>query len=704
VSFVRRMGMSAGLLLLAGYAVPLFFPPQVAWPILPGAEDELLQRLFPGIPRWWIVGRLAGLVVGAALVAGSVRFPLPLRLDAEGGVPPGDDSTGSPASRALAIVALGLAVGHVLSGPYARGFGRPGQTAYLLFLGVPALVLAMTERDRMRRALRALLEWLPRLLVMPAAWLAWTIPVSWRSPRAATIVDGWMAIERLEQVVGGSQGLMDSAIPGFPNAHMLFEGAPFYGPDDAARLFGSVQGAHFFWTAVCAVAVGVLVRQLIGPAAAVIGQAVFLFSPLMMSTPYSPQPIYLMPLCSVAVLLLLLALHRHRSVTALAALGAVAGFSGQIAQHALATAFACLLAAYSIRQWPRRPWIAIAVALLVCAAAVLPWLPSIETFRTMASEYTGGHGQYVGMEQVLFGQVSPLHAREALRAGTPTWLDVPLGALLSPFAIVRTPLRLWGDALFDPVGEILIAVGLACCLRSSYRNGTALLVLGALVAGMALAFSSAGDRVSHTRLLAAIVPLVVLAALGFEALRRSGGRGLSGKPFALAVVGSVAIGGVLLFDRVTPRILPSSFLAIALEALGDDDSERATVLMAPVEFLHTRRIATQLPARPVRVVDFQRFSPERAATDVASPIYLWSPALEAYSGYRAKFCDQWPKTQLFELEDPSTLTRAFAATPSGATWTPRLRARRWTQQACDQAGASPQPERRPSPSPRGSLS
>jgi hypothetical protein len=273
------MRVPAGFLLLSVYAVPLFFPPHVPWPVLPAVDDGLLQRIFPEIPRWWIIGRLSCLIVGAALVAMSVRFPLPLRLRTPVPGSASADEAATRTLRALPVVALALAFGHAVSGLYASQFSRTGETLYLLFLCVPAIVLACTEVELMRTTLRVLRARVPTLLAMPAVWLAWSIPVAWRSPRAASIVDGWMAIERLEQVARGSQRLVDSAIPGFPNAHMLFEGAALYGPADAARLFGYVQVAHFFWTAVCAVAVGFLLWQLIGRAAAVIAQAVFLFSP-----------------------------------------------------------------------------------------------------------------------------------------------------------------------------------------------------------------------------------------------------------------------------------------------------------------------------------------------------------------------------------------------------------------------------------------
>jgi hypothetical protein len=300
----------------------------------------------------------------------------------------------------------------------------------------------------------------------------------------------------------------------------------------------------------------------------------------------------------------------------------------------------------------------------------------------MRSEYTGAQGQYLGVEMILFGRRSFWYTEQALTAGRASGIDVPLGALLTPFAIVRTPLRLWGDTLFDPFGGALIAVGLAAAvLRRPTR--TALLVLGLVAAGGALALASAGDRVSHTRMIAAVVPLVLFAAAGFEVLRRS----LPGRSAGAATVGTalaVMLAGVVLFDRVGPRILPASAVEVALETRAASAAEPDAVLLhhAP-PWMHDERIATQLPARPLPAVAYPTFAAgDLWAETMPDRVYFWSPALDQVSNVTNTVCDRWPDVALYAVRDGTGSVAVFAAAPAATGWEPGLPARRWTTVRC----------------------
>src|SRR5262245_57509355 len=63
-----RFWMAIAVVLFAAYAVPIFVPPAAA-PAVPMAPDaSLAERLFPGVPGWWVLARLLCLVAGAALI------------------------------------------------------------------------------------------------------------------------------------------------------------------------------------------------------------------------------------------------------------------------------------------------------------------------------------------------------------------------------------------------------------------------------------------------------------------------------------------------------------------------------------------------------------------------------------------------------------------------------------------------------------
>jgi hypothetical protein len=318
------------------------------------------------------------------------------------------------------------------------------------------------------------------------------------------------------------------------------------------------------------------------------------------------------------------------------------------------------------------------------AAAVIPDLPDPDTMAQTIDAFARGQGQLLGITRVLLGQDSPLLAEASLSAGRAGVIDVPLGALLAPFAIARTPIRLLGDTLLDPAGTILLALGLALCLRHGWRHRIALVPPLLWLAGGATAVVASGDAVSHARLVPALPILAWLSAIGFEALRRAFAPAGRGAPFAVVAVAASMLGGIVIFDRVNPTIVASSWVTIALEAVPRPGPDADVVLVDyDTTFLHTAKMATQVPARPVAFLAAWPF--EIGVLNAPAPptrVHLWSPAVEAGAKVSERLCARWPSTTIYVMQDRAGLSQAWAAAPPGRDWRPALDEHRWVSRAC----------------------
>jgi hypothetical protein len=664
---------------MLGYAVPLFVPPPAVRPAPLGRDADLLERLFPDVPPWWMVGRLVCLLGGAGLTVLAMRRTLPLRLDET--MEPQAPNALAERVGAAQWVALLLALGLAVSALFVAGSSRFTQAVFFVCLATPAGVLGAVEAQGAWRVLRRSGPRLAILIVMPTLWLAWGIPAAWRSPRAATLVDMWVMMERLGATAFGDSTLLaETGIPGLTNTYLLLDGLVLGALGRPPLSFAQVQALHFFWTAVCALAIGVVVWRMVELRAAVVAQAVFLFSPLTMSFPYHPGPLYIMPLCVAGLLLLVLAVRDFRSTAALAAFGALAGFSVRIPQLAAVTVLLCAFMVVSVKRLPRIPWIAVGAAVLSGVAALAPSFPRVDTLMAMARETTFGQAQMAGILMILFGQ-RPVR-RYVMAAGRPGLFDIPLGALLAPFGIARTPLRLLGDTLLDPMGTMLMASGLVVCAFQPTNRGV-LLLLGLLASGMVTALASSGDVVSHTRLAPALLPMAVFSGLGFEALRR----GLMPRwwPGAVAALTAAIIAGagIALFDAVNPTILPASWQAVGLEALGAcEPNADAIFLHYGLPWLQVEPIAALLPGRRLSTLTYEEFERTLSTAPTATMrTYIWNPGLEADSGLSCLICARWPGAEFFTLDDVAGVSHAFAAAPPG-TWRPRLPPQRWRSSPC----------------------
>lgn len=673
-----------GVVLLLAYALPLLAPPPPRMPAAALSGADLWERIFPGVPASWVILRLYLVLLGALLLVTALGRGLALSLDTER---PSPHLEAAMWSRILAGFATAVVLYYA---PGVPGFDRHGEALWFYSIGLPALLLASGEGVGWYRQLRPHLRSIGGLMVLPGLWLAFSIASAWRSPRAASIVDMWIMIDRLRDVVtGAKKALSDSATPGHSNAYMMLEGLPWMGEHASSVTYVGLQAAHLGWGIACGIAIGLVAWRLLDRRAAPVAQAVFLFSPYVLAAAYSPGPTLIAPLCIVLLLGLWLAARDHGSLAAIAAFAAVAGLSGTEPTAALIGLLMCAVLGWTLLRARPLPWFGLVLAPLLALAATLPALPNLETLSLMADKYTFGRRQLAGIQSILFGQESPLRVMEYMSSAAPSPYDLPIGALLAPVAIARTPLRLWGDCLLDPIGAALAATGILLCLVNLGRNPAARILVAILLLSLLQASTAAGDAVSHGRLAAALVPLALLAAAAFSGLQRFVGR--SGAATALVVM-LVAGGGSMVFTVINPRILAASWMTISLQAIGAAPRDADPVIIGHsgtrnINWLFIERIAALLPspAIPVYSVDSLRAASTSPPENLERPprVYFWSPALEATEGPDRILCTHHPGAALFRITDEAHLYTATAAVPRGAAWQPRVARERWSVYFCD---------------------
>ena len=678
---------------MLAYALPLLSPPSAAESAASGAG--VAGRLFPGVPAWWVVGRISCLFAGAALLAWTAPQP---RARAIRGAP---SDLRREVSLTAVVLAFGVALAHSVCSLWVAHLPMPAQTLYFVLLGVPAAILAFAERlARSAPTFPAGSSGRSTFALSPTAWSVAVLVVAWavarmvdslHSPRAADVVDMWRTFGYLARFAtqGGNflNDTIDPEIPGVTATPLFFQGLPLLRLMGQAPSFAWVQIFHVLWLAMCGAGVGLLSARLFGGISAVVAAAVFLCSPFVLMVPLSPTPAFIGPLFSVALGLLVVSVHRG-SVAAVAALGAAAGVAITYPALVPIALLAIVLSAIVLHRRPRVPWLVVAAAALTFAAAAIPGLPDADAARAMWSRYAALEGQMAALQEVLFAQVPAVRgSTEAWSAAGSRVLDVPLATLLAPFAVARTPIRLWGDALFDPLGTVLAASGVALCLRFVRRDPIRASLLAALAAALAPGLISSYDKPSLLRVFAAPVPVALLAALGFRSLcdrLRPRARVVA----AVATVIAVIAGGTALFDGVNPRILRSSPLGVALRAIDREDLDRAVVLGARDEnppWLYFDTIAAQVPARPIRVLSAQETEElldEGVRLRAHQDLLLWTPAVEEAAGMSDLVCRRWSTAALYTLTDRTGLTKLRVARPSGHGWVPRIGPTQWRVEGC----------------------
>jgi len=648
-------------------------------PLLPPAPDAaLLERLFPGVPGWWVISRLLCLLLAgvvAAPLAGAAVFVEPRRRPAPRlwqVLPP------------YPIAALIVAALHLVSSLWAAEFSRPLQLLYIAAFAIPAFLLSAGETPSQGaevepiRSPRAAL-WVVAVLLL---WVAWRVPMTWRSLRGIDFIDVAHPYSRLVDAVSNSLNLIsDTARQS--SIHLVFQGGGLLGADVLLN-WGWLQLISMFWIVASAVGVGYLAARMVSREAAPVATAAFLFSPFVLSIPLSIVPLFLGPIFTAPLLLLALVVDRERRPSAIAALGALAGLGALIPPVTPVALAVSIWAAWSmLMKSPRAPLIPLAIAVLSGLAAVLPALPSMMNLQNMASEFSAGRTQWSGLEAELFGQIVG-GTEFAIHAGHPGTFDMQLGALLSAFALPRTAIRLWGDALFDPLGAGLAAVGLIACLRRLRRDRGAALLWVLFVIALLTAAPSGYDRPSFARLVTAPVIVALWSAAGFEVVRRALGGRRAGALGAAVMTIAIAAGGGILFDQVNSRILARSAIGLSLSALEQTPRAEAVILAPqPWDSQWSATFAELVPVEAQKVLSYSgRETLEELDGAVTPSVLLWAPGMEEKEEVSRAVCEHWPAGALYTLHDEAHLSRAFAASPRGPGWQPALPASQWVVADC----------------------
>jgi len=677
-----RALVPATLLLVFCIVAPLV-PPPPAWSDPPDPSGTFWDRMFPGVPSLWVVARLGCLFAGSALLCLHRS-----RLSYVEPTPAPSVATTRPVSAQNLALATASVV--AIAAFWAADFPRWLETLYFVGLLAPALVLGLAEVQGVASRCLAAVRRARHLLVLPGLWVVAALVTGWRSPRVASVVDMWFLMQRLaDAAFGGAKVLSASAIPGLTNAYMMLEGVSLLGPRGLPLSFPFIQLVHVFWTAVAAVGVGQLVNRFLGREAALVAQATLLFSPFVLSFPLNPGNVYIMPLGTVVLALLLIAYRDRSSASAFLAFVAVAGFTGRIPQLTFVTAILGVGMLAVVSRSPELGWRIWGAASLAAVAAIVPGFPDLSTIQASTREFTLGTAQMHAILLGLFGQRSAVFIDGALMAGQPQPFDVPLAAILSPFVIARSPMRLLGDSLFDPIGTVLLALGIgASLIAPSYRRlGGFLLLL--LATSMVIALTSSGDIVSHTRLAPALVPVSALAGIGFLVVADLLQGRIAPRRLAVATIASIIAAGMFQFHVVGPRILPASWMTIAMQAWSGRATPRPVWLdYGWFDCLHVERVGSLLPSPPYSTREYCGFERSIRTID-PSEVYFWSPALESDARVSCTICERWPEAALYAMQDGAGQFQAFAAVPPGVSWEPGVRPTRWEVAPCGPATRTP---------------
>jgi len=315
----------------------------------------------------------------------------------------------APPLRALRLAA-GVALALCAWGTRASHMTRPEQMAFIAALVLPTALVAVPGLASAARWSRP--RGLGAALAIVALWAVAWLPIAWRSPWIASLVDGSAVLEMLARTRDPAYNLLvDTVRPGQSSLFLVFQGGGLLGWLDVVPTIPFVQGVHAAWLAVAAVLVATAAAQ---PGGGVDG----------------------------------------------------AGRRGHPARRAARHGRDHVHGAASDRAHPavrararrrRHPSTAFAGGAGVRRAG------------------DGAHGDAPQPDAARLGQLDPDLVRFQLNSAVSGRLDGLLGSLLVPFAAPRTGLRLWGDCLFDPLGAALAAVGIAYCLRERTVAAWALL-------------------------------------------------------------------------------------------------------------------------------------------------------------------------------------------------------------------------------------
>ncbi|MBY0276704.1 hypothetical protein K2Z84_15290, partial [Candidatus Binatia bacterium] len=566
--------------------------------------------------------------------------------------------------------------------PFAGALGPAAQLAYLVALALPALLLALPSAVLTATPATSA-SWREHAapLVVVVAWLALCAARDVGSARTMDVVDGWRAIVAVHAHVarGGNvlTDLLDQDLPGLGALAMAFLGVPLFQATGTPATIPAMQLVQLAWIALTGLGIAALARTLVDPRVAAIAVAAFLFAPYVRFAGMLPGPFVVGPLYVVAIALCVVAVWRRRSEAALAALGALAGAALTMPGVIPAAGSLTLVALWRVRREWRETWIGLAAFGATFLAVVIPAASNVIRPERMGQHF-GSHGIAALLDGALLGQL-PVGTYAAARASqVQRPLEIVLGALLEPFANPRLSIRLWTDAIFDPLTALLFGLGVIACVRAARREGGARLVLVLLLATLAPAFVSPVDIVDIVHAAAIPVPVALFAAAGFRHLVGALPDGRRVPALAELAATACAVGGMLLFDVAGPRVLGSSATRLAVQAVDPADAGRAVVLDHPTRYGIDARWAFVGPIAALggtRPLGYLRWDGAPPVSDLAADgrtLLFWSPGLEADLGVSATVCRAWPDATLLTFSDAAGRSSVLAARVAGPAWQPRL--------------------------------
>lgn len=680
-----RNGMPNGFfrwaaLLAASAYVGLSLVIPSAAPVVPPALDaSLVERLFPGVPAIWVVGRITAIVV--AIIGGA----LAARGQWTTGVFPPVPSPRPLPAPAYVHVGLAWTLGLVLCSFGMRWLPRPYHLAYLAALPVPVLLLYLGQRGK-RAAVAAIPAarrppWLMVFAVV-ATWLAIRLPGVEHAPAIATALDAHVPFRGLQATLLPDYPLLTGTqIPGFTALLSILQGPLLCGISAGELTPWVMQRGQIFWAVVTALGLAVVTAQSWGRYVAPVAAAVFLFSPAVAMTTLFLGALFLGPLVAMSLTWLWLRLQRQGEMWAVAAFGSVAGAC--LTHPSLAPIGLTSLGFLLGRAWlqPQRRSIEIRFGLLCFLAVALPGLPGPSAVQVLVTSSSHSAQMWAGIDAVALGQVPQLLMDSLGRAGRPERFDVALGMVLSPWLTPRTMIRFWGDSWFEPVGAALCALGIGACLGNVHRSGAARALLTFFVLTLVPGLVSSYDRPSLTRALALPCTIALLASVG-AAWGMMGMRPRMQKWLAGSLAALAWLGGFYLFDVVRPRILGASPLALAIEATDAESTCRAAIFLTlPEDPFSEKTFAENVPRCRLRTVEIQRLEAHLAPPHRQSRVYF-SPGFEDHDAVAARICRLRPQARIFAIRDAAGLGSTFVAALSADDWVPPLDASRWRRFAC----------------------
>jgi len=514
-------------------------------------------------------------------------------------------------------------------------------------------------------------------------WALAVVPVAWRSTWIANAVDTLGPFTVLERSIAQPElnlliGDVHSRVSGI---FLVGQGVGLNAVFGEMPLMQVVQLCNLLWIGIGGTIVAIFGARVFGIGTAPVLAAALLFAPYTVASTLFLAPmslgIFLAPL-------LLLLLHRalaQRSSAALVGMGGLAGLQIMNPTLTLLVGLMFGIALIATRLRPAVPLPASLAALIAFVAAALPGGPRAFQVGELASSYARGQSSWAMVEALYFGQVDPDRVKFAEDVEPSAKLVAPLGSMLAPFAVPRTAMRIWGDTLFEPFSGILVAVGIAVCLRS--RSLPSLCMLALLGAASLPSFASSYDRASLTRSAGLVAPVILLAGVGLAQVRQALIGRLPERWFTILATGLVMVSGWVLTQHVNPMILGRSATGIALDALIDSAPEPALILVpAWWDAQGSQIFAGALSSQGVKTIRYQ--GPATLLEDDVrqARILFWSPALEEQRPAGKEICATWPGTRIFTIHDEAGLSFAFAANPADDNWTPQLPPGRWRGSSC----------------------